>query len=360
MTDTTTRPADQELTPEALKVIETVRKLLNLANKNPNPEEAASAAAKAQKMLAEHNIQMSMVEEQTGKVEGKREKAKLQGGMYKYQQALWTAVAELNFCLYWNQQTWEKRKVQQRYTGWGQGFWNEKLGRYTQYQWVEDYARTWRHTLVGRTINTQSTVVLAQYLEGAIERLLLERLSERTDQPNSQRFSSWAVAYREGAVYDLVERLEEKRRGLIDEMERAAREAELRARESGVSLATSLSIEVMAQTERDANMDHIYGEGWSAQQRAKRAEAARIKAEEEAAYAQWAAANPEEARKEEAKRREEARKYWARRRGGGGGSHTETASDKNPGAFAAGRRDAAKISIDTQVGAGDATQKRLS
>lgn len=347
MTDTP-RPMDQEIGEDALKTIELVRKLLNLANKNPNPEEAASAAAKAQKLLAEHNIEMSMVEEQTGKVEGKREKAKLAGGMYKYQQQLWTAVAELNFCLYWNQQTWEKRKVQ-KYDPWGD--WDEKLQRYVKYRWVEDYARTWRHTLVGRIVNTQSSIVLAQYLEGAIERLLMERLAERHDQPNSQRFSSWAVAYREGAVYDLVQRLEEKRRGLIDEMEKAAREAELRAKEAGTSLERSLSIEVMAQSEHDANMDHLYGEGWSAQQRAEKAERARIRAEEQAAYAKWAAANPEEAAEKEKEARKEREKYWARRRGGGG-SYTETASDKNPGAFRAGRADAAKISIDTQVGSG--------
>lgn len=357
-----TATTDQQLSPEAVATIDKVRKLLNLANRNPNPEEAASAAAKAQKLLAEHNIQMSMVEEQTGHVEGKREKAKLAGGMYKYQQQLWQAVAELNFCLYWNQQTWEKRKVQ-RYDEWGE--WNEKLGRRTYYKWVEDYARTWRHTLVGRTINTQATQLLARYLEDAIERLLEERLGERINSRavvgssvNKQRFSSWAVAYREGAVYDLVQRLEEKRQGLIDEMEKARREAETRAKEAGTSLERSLSIEVMAQSEHDANMDHLYGEGWSAEQRAKKAERARIAAEEEARYAAWAAANPEEARAEEEKRRKEREKYWARRRGGGG-SYTETASDKNPGAWAAGRRDAAKISIDTQVGSGSGPQGRL-
>lgn len=302
--------AQQELTPEALKTIDTVRKLLNLANKNPNPEEAASAAAKAQKLLAEHNIQMSMVEEQTGKVEG-------------------------------------KRKVQ-RYDPWG--FYNRETGKTTYYRWEEAYARTWRHSLVGRTVNTQATQVLAQYLEQAIERLLLERLSERHDQPNSQRFSSWAVAYREGAVYDLVERLAEKRKGLIDEMERAQREAEARAREAGTSLERTLSLEVLARTEHDANMDHLMGEGYSARKRAEKAEAARIRAEEEARYAEWAAANPEEAKAEEAKRRKENEKYWARRRGGG--SYTETASDKNPGAWRAGRADAASISIDQQVGEG--------
>ena len=345
---------NQDLSPEALKTIETVRKLMNLANKNPNPEEAASAAAKAQKLLAEHNIQMSMVEEATGAKEGKREKAKMLGGMYTYQRELWTAVAELNFCLYWNQQTWEKRKVEEKADDWSPGFWNEKLQRYTQYRTVEKYARTWRHTLVGRIINTQSTVMMAQYLEGAIERLLIDRLKERhgTEQPNSQRFSSWAVAYREGAVYDLTQRLEEKRQGLIDEMEKAAREAEARAREAGASLSTTLSLELLAQSERDANMDHLYGEGYSAKKRAERAERARIRAEEEAAYAKWAAENPEEAAKEEAKRLEEARKYWARRRGGGG-SAPARASDKNTGAWAAGRRDAASISIDTQVGGGE-------
>jgi len=348
---------NQELTPEALSTIDKVRKLLALANRNPNPEEAASAAAKAQKLLAEHNIQMSMVEEQTGRVDGKREQAKMLGGMYQYQRDLWTAVADLNFCLYWNQQTWEKRKVQKMYTGYGSGFWNEKLGRYTQYRWEEDYARTWRHTLVGRVVNTQATTLLAQYLEGAVEQLVMERLGERHDKPNTQKFSSWAVAYREGAVHDIVSRLQDKRRELVREQERAAREAEARARESGASFSSALTIAGLEQSEEDANYDVLYGEGWSAEQRAKRAERARIRAEEEKRYAEWAAANPEEARKEEAKRREEDRKYWARRRGGY--SAPDRASDKNPSAFAMGRRDGSRIGIDTQVGSGSSSARRL-
>lgn len=135
---------------------------------------------------------------------------------------------------------------------------------------------------------------------------------------------------------------------MIDEMEKAAREAEARAREAGTSLERTLSVEVMAQSEQDANYDHLYGEGWSAKQRADRAERARLAAEAEAAHARWAAENPEEAAKQAAKEAEEDRKYWARYRGGR--SEPDRASDKNPGAWSAGRRDAASISIDTQVG----------
>ena len=327
------------MSPEALRVIELVQKLLNLANKNPNPEEAASAAAKAQKMLAEHNLEMSTVEEASGLKSGKREEQKLLGGMYQYQRDLWKAVGELNFCLYWNQMTWQKRKVQRRDPWDG------------TYKTSEQYAKTWQHRLVGRSVNVMGTKLMGQYLEGAVDRLLMDRLREKHDQPNSQRWSSWAVAFREGAISDVVGRLYERREHLLAEealrVERERDEAMARAT-AGVSTENALALADLAQSEYDANMDHLRGEGWSARQRARRAEAARLQAEEEARYAKWAAANPEEAAAEERKREEADRRYWARYRGGS--SAPERASDKNYGAYREGRKAGASISIDQQVG----------
>lgn len=45
------------------KVTERVRKLLNLATKNPNEAEATAAAAKAQELLVAYNLDMATVEQ---------------------------------------------------------------------------------------------------------------------------------------------------------------------------------------------------------------------------------------------------------------------------------------------------------
>jgi hypothetical protein len=46
-------------------ILDKVRKLLRLAGNNPNPEEAASAAAAAQRMLDAHNLSAAMLELET-------------------------------------------------------------------------------------------------------------------------------------------------------------------------------------------------------------------------------------------------------------------------------------------------------
>jgi flavin-binding protein dodecin len=333
VTTDTVAPERQELDEADIRAIQTVEKLLALAGKNPNANEAAAAAAKAQAILAERNLDMAAVEEAQGKTSGKREEAKLRGGMYTYQNQLWRAVAELNFCYYMCYRGHEEVKTRRR------SLWSGEMITDTRYK------RVWRHHVIGRIVNVRTTHALATYLESTVERLLMERLGD----DNSQRFSSWAVAFREGAVHDIVTRLEAKRARVIAQEERERREAEERARTAGTSLERAISTQTVAQTEKDANMDFIHGEGWSAKQRARRAEAARAKAEAEAEYAAWAAANPEEAKEKEAERAEEERKYWARRRGGGG-STPDTASDKNPGAWRAGREAAADIGIDEQLG----------
>lgn len=324
------------MSDEALKVIETVQKLLNLASRNPNQAEAAAAAAKAQSMLAAHNLEMSAVEEVSGVKSGRREKAKALGGMYEYQRDLWRAVCDLNFCMYWNQMVWVHGKVQ-RYDSWE--------GRYYT---TEDWYKSWEHRIVGRMVNTTASRLLGQYLEKAIEDLLMEHLRENYDKPNTQRFSSWAVAFREGAVSNITTRLYERREQVLDE-ERKRREAELDRMAQGFSTDRALTLADYAQAERDANVDFAMGEeGYSARKRAEREAAAEAAAEAEKAYAKWAAENPEEAAKEEAKRAEEERKRWSRYRGGSSGP--TRASDKNPGAWSEGRRAGAKISIDRQMG----------
>lgn len=86
-----------DLTDEQRKAIEQVEKLLRLAGKNQNENESAAAAAKAQELLLKHNLDMSIVEQNSGASSGKREDIKFAGGLYHYQRELWGAVAKLNF-----------------------------------------------------------------------------------------------------------------------------------------------------------------------------------------------------------------------------------------------------------------------
>src|SRR3954469_19270019 len=82
------------------KAIEKIAKIFQLAEKNPNREEAATAMALGQKMLAQHNLDMVTIERHGGE-SGKRLDEAVSGGMYRYQRELYRHIAELNFCMYW-------------------------------------------------------------------------------------------------------------------------------------------------------------------------------------------------------------------------------------------------------------------
>ena len=193
---------------------------------------------------------------------------------------------------------------------------------------------------------------MAEYLEQAIERLLRERLG---DQPGANKayvtkmlFSRWAVSFREGAAASVIEKVYERRRHLLNEETRKRHEAEKRAREAGrdgVSTATALTLHTYIDQETDANMDFLYGEGWSAKQALARAERARKKKEADDAYTAWALANPEEAAKEEAKRKEEERKRSNRR-----SRSFSSCKQYDASAYYSGVDAGKKISLDQQTG----------
>jgi hypothetical protein len=319
-----------ELAPfdeEQQKVIGRVEKLLRLAARNPNPEEAAAATAKAQELLAAYNLDASMLSPDEDK-SAVREKMKLKGGMYQYQRDLYRAVAQLNFCIYWTLMdvSWVERNKVDKWTG-------EKVKRHM-------LSRTFQHYIVGRLVNTRSTRMMAEYLRQAIERLVNERYS------NQQRWGKDAVAYREGIADVVVNRLHAKRMDMEREEARKRREA---AANSGVSTATALTLAAFSKQEHDANMDAIYGEGYSARRAAERAERARLSKEAEEAYTKWAAANPEEARKEEQKREAERRKAQQRYKRRAWTAPTGRDARANASSYWEGRAVGETLSIDPQV-----------
>lgn len=309
---------DQEFTPEQVKALETIEKLMRLADKNPSTEEAMAAAAKAQELLLAYNLEQSHVGKAGASSDSIREQQKIKGGMYKYQRYLWHAICKLNFCHYFTTEVAVKRTYSGR-TFWGKEF---------------------QHVVIGRRINVKASLMMADYLQGAIERLVAERYPQ-----NSQRFMREAIAFREGAADNIYWRLLEKRAQMVkDEEERIARDLARR----GVSTAQALTIGTLTQQEEDANMDFIYGEGYSARKRARRAELDRQQKEAEEAYTRWAAANPEEARKEEQKREEAQKKRRDRKTKVGRSAEDRRMSSS---AYWQGNDAGAQIGLDPQTSA---------
>lgn len=325
-----------DLSPEAQRAIRQVEKLLRLAAKHPTEAEGISAANKAQQLLLAYNLDMATVER--GSDSGRREDAKMKGGLYQYQRDLWEAVARLNFCLYWNQYVYDKDKVGRR-----KATWRDRYDGVTASVIRVKGGYNFVHRVVGRVVNTTATRVMAEYLEQTIERLTRERLNGE----GTQYFTRWAISYREGIAERVIKKIEERRRDQLSEERKEARAAEKRAADAAMapaSSATTLTLSSYTKSERDANYDVIHGEGWSAQQAAARAAEAKAAAEAEAEYVAWAKANPDEARKQE----EEARANRAKSRYRGGRSAPTKHRDWS--AYKAGNEAGASVSIDQQAG----------
>lgn len=314
-----------ELSNEQQTAIRRIQALFQLAAKNPNEHESLAAAAKAQAMLEQYNLDMATVDANSG--DNRREDAKMRGGLYHFQRELWEAVAQLNFCLYWNQYVWDQDKTGRRRYRSG-GTYKYKGG----YRFV--------HRVVGRKVNVVATQVMAQYLEQTIERLTRERL--RGD--GTQFFTRWAISYREGMADRIILKVYDRRQQVMSAERRKAREAAAKAT-AGASTSTALTLADVAKSEYDANVDFIYGEGTSARWAADRAEAAAERQRREQEYSEWAKANPELAKKAE----EEERKA-ARRRGAGPKSYADRRRDKiDWGAYKSGEEQGQDVSIDQQA-----------
>jgi hypothetical protein len=239
----------------------------------------------------------------------------------------------MHFCIYWTQEY----SAQRDKAAWGGPPWDRRF--------YPKGARVMRkrHALVGRTINTVAASTMAQYLEGAIDRLLRERLTDSEGKLNHKElWSRWGISFREGAADAVMLKISEKVRKLRADEEKRLR-AMSKAAKAGGSSETALSLVRYIDAEHDANIDFIHGEGTSARWAKERMERAeqRRKAQEE--YVKWAAANPEEARKQE----EELTKSRRRYRGGSGTRERE----KDWGAYSAGERIGKTIGLDRPVDA---------
>ena len=308
------------------KAIDQIEKLLNLAAKAGTPAEAAAATSKAQELLTKHNLSTEALEDSSAKQSAKREEAKVEGGRYAWQRELWRAVAELNFCHYWQRLTWDRTRDKQ----------------------------VRMHCFIGRVVNTKATIAMAGYLEATIERMAVKRVGEE----GWLMTSKWAFDYRRGAFEAVIVKLREERNRIVTEEEAKAE----KAAKDGMATATgtALTVASFSKSEADANYDFKHGEGAAAERRQLREATAAYYARAEAAYTIWAAANPELAAEKftfidvdgsETQPFRSIRSYGGRV--GGNRDNTDWS------AYKAGRSDGDKIGLNPQTSAPKET-KRLT
>lgn len=347
-----------ELSKEETDAIRRAEKCFRLAARAGTPEEAATANAMGQEIMLAYNISMAMLEEHGGD-KGKRQDEKLRGGQYEFQRNLWKEVAELNFCIYFN--IVEQIKVPR---------WEKRKAPDVGFKRVYDLKRIRTHRLVGRVVNVKSAMVMADYLEQAIERITKEEIAGNGEH----LYSKWAMAFREGIVDTVTEKIADRRKHLVDEEKRTARRAEAAARaatDGEISTATAVTIASVKSAEWEANMDIVDPEWrakkaaqeerdanhakWRREQQQKEAESKRRANER---WTRWAADHPLEAAMQQAeakKRREQEEKRQARneaRRVGRNYGYTKADQDYDLKRHArrVGRERGHDVSLDQQAG----------
>lgn len=333
----------ERLDDDQRKAISLAEKMLRLAKKNPNPEEAAVALKKANELLIQHNLDMAAVEACGEGEDGARMEGKLEGGFYEYQRNLWEAVADLNFCVYWNQMSLIETKQFRPSV--------DKL------RFVEHIDRRYanQHHLVGRRVNVVSTRAMAGYLEAAIERMV-----EKHIQTNEEgKRSKWANSFREGITATLLRKIGERQREIMTQAERETAEAAERAAQAlqdGASTETGVTLANYKASEDQSNYDFIYGAGAWAQNAIRRQERAESLRRAQEEHTKWCEDNPEEARKQYEEELKRERRNAARRTGRNN-YRDDFRGDRQ--AFAAGRRAGDEIGIDPQADTSRRGQRRV-
>jgi hypothetical protein len=321
--------------PEQESVIRRIQKLLALGQ-SPNEAEANLAMARAQELLAKHNLEAAMVKDAvvaggTVQVEEKREKTRIsRSAQYKWQQSLWKAIAEANFCWYSIIEVFEGKRG---------------VGRKSK-------VPVKRHLVIGTESNVMAVRMMGEYLEDTLERLVV------TDAgyTNQSRMSRAAISWKTGCADRLEERIRQQAEG-----RKAKSDA---ARPEGAAGGTALVLRDVYQREYAANYDVRYGAGayarkllsdaeWEAGREAREAQA---QAEREQAERDWIEyLKTETPAQKKAREREETRqrirdeKAWARRVNSYHNQRDREASKIDGEAYRAGKRAGDGISLNAQV-----------
>lgn len=320
-------------------VIEKIKKLFAMAQRHKNNDgssneaEATAAMSRAQELLAKYNLDMAMIQDSpeqqvTNNATGKREKVKVKrSAMYKWQQHLWKALAEANFCWHWVVDT-------------------------TEFRWGKD-RRVKRHVILGSEANVVIVQMMGDYISETIERLVLENYSK------AESLSSSANAWREGCAARLIERIQER----AEEMKRKGFTSE-------GSSCTALAVQDLHEKEYAANYDAQYGAGAYARMKKQQADYEAGRAAREKRWAdERKRRQEEEARRlagetpEQRERREKAEakaqakeaaasaRYWERQQHKAYRESVRRAR-RDMVAYAKGSSAAENINLDSQVSSG--------
>lgn len=315
----------EQFTEEQRSVLAKVEKLLRLAAKNTNENEAAAANAKAMDLLAAYNLTSASIDIDGDS--GKRAEENLIGGFYKFERELWNTIAELNFVWYFTRLKHIPYEERSKHRG---------------------RRNTHQHVLIGKVVNIAATKAMAGHLMQTIERLTKAQADKVAMPPRS----SWAVSFRRGVAERVIEKLETKREQLLSAEEKRVADAVKKAREAGIAnIETALTLATVKDREDEGNYDFVHGKGAYAKRRADQLDWQRRRAEARAAaeaeYTQWAAAHPEEAAKQEADRIKAERRRANRRTSYRYSSGPAFQGDYT--AYSMGREAGKNVSVDPQV-----------
>jgi hypothetical protein len=205
------------------KIIERVRKLLELAGNNPNENEAAAAIAKAHSILAEHNLSLETVEAYEPEDRDEAERGRLDtetNFSEKYYQTLWMGVADAHFCemfLY-------RPNPRKRMT---------------------------RYSLIGRKINTLVATQLAMYLCQTVRRLASEE---------ARRYGDTSHAFKNAFIAGCCDRLWVRLKQMKKEAPVGATSNALvvlndKEQERNRALIAEMGIKIRTIKTRDSNLD---------------------------------------------------------------------------------------------------------
>lgn len=209
-----------DLSPAAKRAIDLATKLLNI--KGCTEAEAASRTAKAMDLLNAHNLDVAAIGSSASGNARKDETRK--GGLYGWQRDLWAATAKLHFCVYFSIKGSER-------------------------------GSTYQHRVVGRHENVVIAELMADFLQGAVERIVQGHAKAN----GLNVFTRDMIAMREGMAARLVERLEAKRNEKVAAAEATRREEEVKKKHPGAATGTSVTILDVMHTEEDLNKDYLEG-----------------------------------------------------------------------------------------------------
>jgi hypothetical protein len=212
------------------KVVDRIRKMLNLSRDGGATEaEAAAALEAARKTMEKYNLTLAEVEAAGTPGEAKRTRSASQGrAQYEFQRKLMETCAQVNYCAVLVQHSYRK-------------------GR----QIPAGFA------LIGREVNVIATRELFDYLNATVERLAFDYVG----RDNRQRLSRTAVNFKIGCAERLRERLQSRHEAALETQAREARERNAAARHPAAAPGTALAVVMkdFAQAEEDLNADFMKG-----------------------------------------------------------------------------------------------------